>query len=208
MKMPPLLPSLLRRGQGWLMGHHPHPLLLRRRGAIFRAVAHARPLTGTRKPRYWSTDSPINSRRAAAVVFSYTCKEASEHLCAACAQDFGFHSSKPRSRTNDHSRTYTGTDSQFGPLREVEITHEKRYTKDLPAKCCRFGIPQKNRCRTADPHPDMSKVFQKSEIRTATHRAVMGYHDSRRCLTLGDFSTLMGPVGIQLIFGAGRNQPV
>jgi len=28
----------------------PNPLLLRRRGAIFMAVAHARPLTGTQKP--------------------------------------------------------------------------------------------------------------------------------------------------------------
>ena len=43
--------------------------------------------------------------------------------------------------------------------------------------------PEKNRCGTADLRPHVSKVFQKSEIRSETHRAVVGYHDSRLCLT-------------------------
>jgi len=47
MKMPPLLPSLLRRGQGWLMG--PHPLLLRRRGALFRAARNLALLRGEQR---------------------------------------------------------------------------------------------------------------------------------------------------------------
>jgi hypothetical protein len=71
------------------------------------------------------------------------------------------------------------------------ITHYKSYTRDLHAKCSRFGIEQKNRQPTADLPPDMSKVFQRSEFRSATHRAVMGYCHSHRCLTHGDFPTLM-----------------
>jgi len=46
-----------------------------------------------------------------------------------------------------------GADAQFGALREVEITLSKPYTKDLPIKCNRFGLPDKHHYRTADLCP-------------------------------------------------------
>jgi hypothetical protein len=49
--------------------------------------------------------------------------------------------------------SHTGADAQFGALREVEITLEIPYTRDLPTKCNRFGIPEKNRYRTGDLCP-------------------------------------------------------
>jgi hypothetical protein len=46
-----------------------------------------------------------------------------------------------------------GTDAHFGALREVEITLSKPYTKDLPIKCNRLGIPEKSHYRTGDLCP-------------------------------------------------------
>jgi hypothetical protein len=52
-----------------------------------------------------------------------------------------------------HDQTRTGADAQPVASREVEITLEEPYTRDLPAKCNRFGIPEKNRYRTGDLCP-------------------------------------------------------
>jgi hypothetical protein len=49
-----------------------------------------------------------------------------------------------------HEQTRTDADSHFGAAREVEITLDKPYKKELPLKLNRLGIPDKNRYRTGD----------------------------------------------------------
>ncbi len=52
-----------------------------------------------------------------------------------------------------HEQTRTGAAAQFPALREIETTLENPYTKDLPSKGSRFGIPKKKRYRAADLCP-------------------------------------------------------
>ncbi len=47
-------------------------------------------------------------------------------------------------------KNHIGADAQFGAGREIEITLEKPYRKNPPARLNKFGIPEKTKYRTAD----------------------------------------------------------